>query len=102
MWKEINVAKLAYVDKKYWFKIIEENLEKSYNLGCPIFLFENQSYKQVLDRIPLLFEDFLFNKNRKDLIEKCKINENDNDFEKLCKISQLNTSRNEFWIKVKE
>ena len=103
MWKEVNIAKLAYVDKKYWYKIIEENLEKSCNMGCPIILFKNQNCKQVLDKLPSIFEDFLFNKNRKDLLEKCKIDKNDTDFEKLCKISQqLNTNKNEFWIKVKQ
>lgn len=102
MWKEISIAKLTYEDNKYWYMIIKENLEKAKLEGCPTMLFENKEEKQISKTLPAIFDDYIVDKDRTDLIKKANIESDDSVFEKLCKATVLDIGKNRFWIKLEE
>lgn len=104
-WNTIKIAELTYVNNEYWYRIINNNLSEAQRLGCQIdYLYvKNESYYNITETLPYIFERFTFIESRDDLMEEYGILNIDNEFERLYKVAckpEL-LYKNNFWISTK-
>ena len=98
--KDKNLGHLTFENNYYvWtpnLKNIEQALYQN-RLGMEMFFLPITQTR--FESVPAHFEDYLFATERFDIKTKAGIKVSDSDFEKLIKVSKLNFSEVEFYIK---
>jgi len=94
---------LTYKDKRYTFKQNEESEQLLLKAGVTLAKFESNKREITSYTLPLVFEKFIPTEPEKiKLLEQLGISEDDHDYIKLQKISNLPLEKNGFWLKTVE
>lgn len=98
--EDIELGYLMKKGDKYLFCANGNEVNRA-KLEYPIdmLMFDlNATGMKVYESIPYPFSSFLDSTHRGDLMESCGIEESDDDFTRLCKLSTLNIMRENFDI----
>lgn len=99
--KEFELGALTQKDQVFiWVPNIQNiQLFNAKYDGASDMLLLGTDQPEVYEQIPYHFNEFVESASRPDLMKKAGINNDDSDFEKLCKMATLNFANQDFTIK---
>jgi hypothetical protein len=98
---KFSLGYLSYDGKYYTFNSDEESKKLLLKAGIKLAMFEPSKPSFKTKELPLVFKKFLpENEQKEKMLEELGLNKNDNEFDKLIKISKLNLSKDKFWLKL--
>ena len=101
-YREFTLGYLTMQEDEYlWVPDVQQIdlFEKKYQWSW--LRLDNKNQK-LYKGVPYHYMDYLHSSSRPDLKEHAKIEKNDSDFEKLCKMAKLDFYNEDFYIKVTE
>lgn len=99
-YREFNLGELKFLSDIYFWLPNSNNINlanNKYPAGMDLFFLP--SNKTAFNNVPAHFNSFLLSASREDLIKKANITNEDNNFNKLLKLSNLEFYNQDFVIK---